>query len=189
MRLFLLIIGAVFAALVLPVSDARGQIAPGEDAPSIIAFAEQGKVDSQYKLGKAYFYGIGIPLDKTKAVKWINRAADQGHTQSEILMGTFYSLGDGVVPDLTETIKWYRRAAVKGNSLAQFSLGASYQEANDIPNNKVISYAWFAISLAQGNETAKVWKDAFENSLSPEEIIIAQKMALQCLASAYKDCG
>lgn len=189
MKSFLFFIGVVFAVLVLPVSDARGQVASGEDMAVVIALAEQGDADAQFKLGKAYFYGSGVPLDTDKAVKLIRAAADQGHAGSQTLMGTFYLLGDAVAVDQAESIKWFKRAAIQGNSTAQFSLGIIYKDASDVPDHKITAYAWYAIAQAQGDELAIQFKDVFEKGMSQEDIIAAQKLAIQCLVSNYENCG
>ena len=173
----------------LPATEARGQDADGEDIAAVIALAEQGDADDQFNLGKAYFYGSGVPLDTDKAVKLIRTAADQGHAGPQTLMGTFYLLGDAVAVDQAESIKWFKRAAIQGNSTAQFSLGIIYKDASDVPDHKITAYAWYAIARAQGDELAIQFKDVFEKGMSQEGIIEAQKMALQCLASNYENCG
>ncbi len=207
-----------FAVLVLPVSDAWGQEANQESRQeanqessqdisqntnqgidqnlgdmsmsNIILLASNGNVDAQFEVGKAYFTGNGLPLNKIEAVKFFKMAADQGHIVSETLMGTFYSMGDGgLVIDQAESMKWFRRAAVKGSSNAQLSLGVAYKDMTDTPNNHITAYAWYAISRAQGDELAIEFKDELEQGMSQEDIIAAQKLALQCLASNYENCG
>lgn len=40
--------------------------------------AEQGQALSQFKLGKMYFKGDGVPMDKVYAYMWANLAKSQG---------------------------------------------------------------------------------------------------------------
>lgn len=44
--------------------------------------AAQGYVGGEYSLGRAYQYGIGLPLDHQQAVAWYDKAAAQGHSQA-----------------------------------------------------------------------------------------------------------
>jgi len=41
--------------------------------------AEKGNADAQYRLGKMYFHGTGVPKDEHEAVKWFQKAAAQGN--------------------------------------------------------------------------------------------------------------
>jgi len=45
----------------------------------ILAEAEKGEVDSQYKLASMYQFGNGTPIDLEEAIKWYEKAADRGH--------------------------------------------------------------------------------------------------------------
>jgi len=44
--------------------------------------ASQGWVNGEFSLGRAYQYGIGMPVDPSKAVYWYEKAAAQGHAQA-----------------------------------------------------------------------------------------------------------
>jgi TPR repeat protein len=37
-----------------------------------------------------YFEGIGIPKDKTEAVKWLRKAAEGGHANAQNVLGALY---------------------------------------------------------------------------------------------------
>lgn len=198
MRSFLIftrvIFAVVFAAFVLPVPDARAQnirqVTPSSSVSTVVGRALQGDADAQFQAGSAYFTGNGVPVNKVEGVRFIRMAANQGHTVAETMMGTFYSLGDGgLTPNHAESMKWLRRAAVKGWSDAQLSLSFAYKDLRDVPDNDITAYSWFAIAQAQGNKLAVQFKDPMEKGMTQEDIIAGQKLALQCLASAYKNCG
>lgn len=40
----------------------------------------QGNADAQLRLGYMYARGIGVPVDKPKAVAWLEKAASAGNT-------------------------------------------------------------------------------------------------------------
>jgi len=58
--------------------------------------AKHGNVISQYRLGKAYFYGeIGFKKNLKKAFHYFKLAADQGDKESQHAVGEFYRKGLG----------------------------------------------------------------------------------------------
>jgi len=136
-----------------------------------------------------YFYGRGAALDKTKALKWIRKAADLGHAGSQTLMGTFYLLGDAVAVDHAESIKWFKRAAIQGNSTAQFSLGIIYKDVRDVPDHKITAYAWYAIAQAHGDELAIQFKDVFEKIWHKKINSKPRNLLSNVLYPAFKKCG
>src|SRR5579871_4636489 len=44
--------------------------------------ADEGHVKAQYNLGVAYARGIGVPQNKSEALKWWKLAAKQGHPEA-----------------------------------------------------------------------------------------------------------
>jgi TPR repeat protein len=61
--------------------------------------AEDGDVQAQLVLAKAYDLGEGVPKDEEKAVQWWEKAAEQGDVTAEGNLGTAYGLGMGVPRD------------------------------------------------------------------------------------------
>lgn len=88
--------------------------------------AEQGNVDSQYKMGVLYFKGIGVEKDLKAAAQWWKKAAEQGHGESAYLLGAMYANGFTLQSDEKandEAIRWYTFAAEQGNARALYELG------------------------------------------------------------------
>ena len=59
-------------------------VANAEDAPSgddVLSAVAQGDADAQWRLGSAYHFGTGVPLDFVAAYAWLNLAAAQGHEE------------------------------------------------------------------------------------------------------------
>lgn len=44
--------------------------------------AQQGWADGEYRVGRAFEYGIGVPLNLQQAIVWYDKAAAQGHAQA-----------------------------------------------------------------------------------------------------------
>ena len=45
--------------------------------------AEQECPEAQYKLGRCYFFGVGVERDENKAVEWYFKAAEQGNAEAQ----------------------------------------------------------------------------------------------------------
>jgi class 3 adenylate cyclase len=84
--------------------------------------AEQGLAAAQYKLGKAYRDGAGVPEDKAESARWFERAAEQGNAKAQRHIGTRYASGDGVPEDTVLAIMWLTLAAQQGLATAEMSL-------------------------------------------------------------------
>jgi TPR repeat protein len=77
--------------------------------------ANEGSVEAQYKLGRAYEEGlVGATEDYREAAKWYLKAAEKGNAQAQYKMGTLYTLGKGVSKDRLEAAKWFGKAAQQG---------------------------------------------------------------------------
>jgi hypothetical protein len=61
--------------------------------------AEAGVADAQYKLGRMYLSGDGVPKDAAEAAKWHTKAADQGFAAAVFALGVMYAEGEGVPKD------------------------------------------------------------------------------------------
>ncbi|MCY4224053.1 MAG: serine/threonine-protein kinase [Bacteroidetes bacterium] len=122
----------------------------GESIENIMADAQSGDADAQFKLGLAYDNGLfGMPEDLTEAVKWYDRAAHQGHAEAQLSLGFIYDLGQGVVEDDEEAVRWYREAAIQGLAMAQYSLGTMYYMGNGVEEDNLEAFRWFSLAAEQ----------------------------------------
>ena len=78
--------------------------------------AEHGDAVSQYNLGAAYRWGVGVPLDKAKAVEWIRKSAEQGYAVAQRMLGHMYEIGEGLPQSSDDAIPWYKKAARQGDA-------------------------------------------------------------------------
>ncbi len=78
--------------------------------------AAQGGVPSaQFKLGNAYFSGVGMARDPMQAMLWYSRAAQQGLPQAQHALGIMLIGGVTGAPDPVEGYKWLLLAEKAGN--------------------------------------------------------------------------
>ena len=149
--------------------------------------AEQGMVNAQVEIGRAYYSGRGVAVDKNQAVNWFRKAAEQGSVQGELCLGLCNKYGEGVPINADEAVKWLTQAANHNDATAQFELGCCYSEYGGMdgaPKNNVLAYKWLSLAKAQGKQGAidggQAGMDALQYVsfyMSPEQKSEAQKLA------------
>lgn len=88
--------------------------------------ADLGYKFSQYRLGRAYEYGmLACPIDPRQSIAWYSKAAMQEEHQSELALSGWYLTGsEGVLQQSdTEAYLWARKAATAGLAKAEFAMG------------------------------------------------------------------
>ncbi|WP_367849082.1 tetratricopeptide repeat protein [Rhodoferax sp. WC2427] len=104
--------------------------------------AEKGNAQAQYRLGKIFNLGQGLPPDKKEAAKWFHMAAQQGLAEAQGALGYLCLVGEGVSQNSDLALEWTRKAAQQGNATAQFNLSLMYGEAFGLHKNPVESKKW-----------------------------------------------
>jgi TPR repeat protein len=87
--------------------------------------AEQGHARSQFRLGRMYRAGVGVPRDAAEAAKWSHRAAEQGDPLAQYDLGMFYATGQGVSQDFVQAHVWFNLAAMKDEAALRVSKRAA----------------------------------------------------------------
>ena len=64
--------------------------------------ANLGEIYPQNILGWLYLKGLGVSIDYSKALIWLNKSADQGNTWALGQLGLMYQNGDGVSKDYNQ---------------------------------------------------------------------------------------
>ncbi|QIF03465.1 tetratricopeptide repeat protein [Roseimicrobium sp. ORNL1] len=72
--------------------------------------AENGNVNAQLTLGRAYQKGESVEANPEEALKWFRKAAENGSVDAQYAVGDAYKSGSGVPQDNAEALKWYRMA-------------------------------------------------------------------------------
>lgn len=113
-----------------------------ESLDAISKSAERGDADAQFKLGRMFYLGKGMPQDYAEAARWYRKAADQGHADAQCYLGSLYAVGQGVAQDYTEAHRWFRKAANQGQVEAQKTLSYMYDKGLGVPQDRAEALVW-----------------------------------------------
>jgi TPR repeat protein len=114
----------------------RGVTEDEAKAASIVSPALVSKVRAQCEsgdgracspLGTIHDHGIGVPKDRTKAVKVYEKGCDVGNAWSCSRLGDLHEAGQGVPKDLTKAAKFHDKACELGDGNVCFSVGRLYE--------------------------------------------------------------
>lgn len=89
--------------------------------------AQNGDMESQYKLGLNYIYGNDVPKDAAKAAEYFKMAADQGYIPARRELGILLAAGEGVEKDMDTAIQYLSEAADQLDPSALYHLGIMYE--------------------------------------------------------------
>lgn len=148
----------------------------------VLAQAEKGDSDSQYKLGKMYSEGIGVSIDNARAAKAFESAAMQGHAKAEYNLGLRYYEGTGVKRNRATAYKWFKAAAEQNDPAAQYYLGKMFATGSGVRQNYATSLEWLTKSVDGGfnqargemidvSERMKMSKTKKNNSASAKKVV------------------
>jgi hypothetical protein len=127
----------------------------GEDISTLRFQAIKGDANAQYKIGRCYLFGIGVPENDIKALYWTRLSAKQKNPFGQDLLGEIYKDGFGVPKDYGQALHWFRLAANQGNVLAELDLGDMYQYGRGVPKDYGQALHWFHLAANQGNAIAE----------------------------------
>ncbi len=95
-------------------------------------------------------------------------------------------MGEGVVQDSAEALKWIEKAADQGLFKAQLSMGMAYMRGEDVPQSNVSAHMWFNLAAWTGDMQAEVALNELAQSMTPEQIAEAEKLAREWKAAHGK---
>lgn len=126
--------------------------------------------------------------DHAGALKIYQSLAAQGNADAEYKLGVMYANGQGVVQNYEEALKWYRSAAAQGHAGAQVNLGAMYVQGLGVAQDPIRAHMWFNLGAVSGAPAAVENRDRAAKHLTPQQIVQAQDMALDCQRRNFKGC-
>jgi TPR repeat protein len=96
----------------------------GESARDLVAAAESGIPDAQYRLATLLFQGgQGTPRQPYGALQWMRRAAESGDLRAQRALGRVYMTGlEEMGQDPQEARRWLALAAGRGDRQARRDL-------------------------------------------------------------------
>jgi len=137
------------------------------------------------KLGDAGPYLIP---DK-EAAMFATLGAALGDRYSENILGDFYSAGCGVPRSAVEAAYWWTKAAYQDDWDAQFKLGVAFQDGVGVACDLIEAYVWFNLAAAGAphhEPKCKDARDSLEVSLTPDQLVSAQKRSTEIHAGLRK---
>ena len=117
--------------------------------------AEQGFAKAQFKLGRYYELGEGVPKDIEKAISWYTNAAEQGDIKALYNLSMLWFNGQNVPRDYEKVVEWLTKAANQGLAQAQYFLGNLSNEGIVMPQDYGEAMKWFRKAADQGYASAQ----------------------------------
>lgn len=130
-------------------------LTPEQEFAVLLKKVEAGDAEAQFKLGRRYAKGEGVPKDTAKAVEWYQKAAMQGNAKAQTNLGVMYAEGEGVPKDAAKAVEWYQKAAAQGEAYAQNNLGVMYSRGEGVPEDSAKAVEWFQKAAEQGDAAAQ----------------------------------
>jgi TPR repeat protein len=103
--------------------------------------------------------------------------AEQGNAPAQFNLGLMYQSGIGVPRDYATAVKWFQSAAERGDARAQYNLGLMYGNGDGVPQGYALADMWITLAAAQGNKDAIRLRDLLAQSMAPDQLAEAQRMA------------
>ncbi len=73
--------------------------------------ADQGDLDAQFHVGKAYMFGLGVPPNDEQAAQWMIKAAWKNNSRAQYRLAELYEMGRGVTCDSVLALYWFQKCA------------------------------------------------------------------------------
>lgn len=124
-----------------------------EKLRAVIELCEEGDPEMCAFLGKEFYYGINVPQDLDRALRYLTVASESGDAISQFHLGFMYWSGRGVEPDLDQAYKWFLLAAEQGIPEAMYNV-AKILLTKDFVKNRDEAVRWLRHSANAGYDTA-----------------------------------
>lgn len=137
----------------------------------VLAGAEDGDDDAQYKLGLWYYNGSNdMDRNYEEAVKWWQKAADRQNPHAMASLAECYELGQGVTRDSLQAVKLYDAAvaagenelisnlearAKRGNMFCQMYLVQCYRQGKGVDADEATAIKYYTMAADGGNADAQ----------------------------------
>ena len=143
--------------------------------PKLKAAAEKGHKKAQYRLGRCYDKGRGVPEDDKQAFQWYSKAAKQDYHKALYHLGQCYKDGEGVEKDRKKAVEYFTKAARMDNADAQYQLGKAYLKGKGIAADEKKAKSWLnkAVKNEKGGDDIlkKIRKDANDGDEDAKRIL------------------
>ncbi len=90
-----------------------------ESIPYAKRAAAAGSANAGLLLGRAYHFGIGVPVDLKEAVNWYRQSSDGGLADGSRHLAYMYEFGLGVGVNRPQALYYYDLASKRGDAMAK----------------------------------------------------------------------
>jgi uncharacterized protein len=127
--------------------------------------------------------------DYVRAARDLSLLAERGNPKALGLLGFMYEHGFGAPQAYDAAADLYTQGAALGNPFAQARLGLMYDKGHGVPRDFILAYKWLnlAAAHARGHEREAYarFRDAVASKMSPDEIAVGQRLALNWAPVAF----
>lgn len=102
------------------------------ETKALIAKADTGDVDAQFRVGSAYDTGNGAPRSGENAMKYYLMAAEKGHAEAQNSVGSALQAEE----KYSEALLWFERAAAQDHALATNNLAFLYDLGRGVKQDR-----------------------------------------------------
>jgi TPR repeat protein len=173
--------------------DGKGVPQDDKEAAKWFRLASKGSISlkdwSEDIIYTAKWYRFYAEQSDANAQNDLGWMYNKSNTTAQIGPTSMYEDSKGEPQDDKEIFKWYHLAAEQGDTSAQIVLGVMYRNGEGVPLDNVKAHMWFNIVAANGNNKAIMNRDKLLAKMTSADITMAQRMARECMASNYKNCG
>ena len=102
----------------------------------------------QYRIGKAYCYGLGTDIDYKQAFEWFKKSSEANNKFAQYSLGTLYYNGTGVSQDYAMAMTYFQKAADKSQPYAAYMLGRMYAKGESTQIDTETSNHYYSIAIS-----------------------------------------
>jgi uncharacterized protein len=139
--------------------------------PLFARAARAGIAEAEYRVGRCYLEGSGVPVSHADGVRWLGYAATRGHIEAQWFLAALcvhgidawetreetehgvanlFSNEEAPKPDFAAGEKWARRAAERGSAAGQAVLAYILTSGPESMRNLEEAHGWYERSATAG---------------------------------------
>ena len=141
--------------------------------PLLVRAARAGIAEAEFRLGRCYMEGAGVPPSRVEGARWLERAANQGYVEAQARLATLsiygllsgsgmasqepgssarlFASNEATAPEFEIGVKWARKAAEGGSADGQAVLGYILTSGPEHLRDLDEAHRWYERSAAAGN--------------------------------------
>ncbi|MBR5947883.1 MAG: sel1 repeat family protein [Clostridia bacterium] len=120
---------------------------------AVIELCEEGDLEMCAFLGKEFYFGMNIPQDLDRALRYLTTAASAGDAMSQFLVGFMHWSGRGTQPDQDKALEWFLLASEQGIAEAMYNVAKILLIKNPKVNQEE-ALSWLERSSNAGYDAA-----------------------------------